>query len=214
MSGPRRAVEQTRRPRSLWRPVLALAAAVVLGVGGASSYAYWQDTAQVTTGQITAGTLDLQLDSGGAVGTGTAYTKTSIAASNLYPGERLAFPLTVRNVGGVPVRYSATVTRAASQPWTYDATAITLQVYAGPTTAAGTSYPRTGSCGGTALHSSAVAVAPSGGPQALFSARGPLGGGAEEPLCLLVAMPSTAANANQGKTGTLQLDLTAEQVVP
>ncbi len=212
MTGPRRAVESAG-PRSLLVPALALLAAVVLGVSGASTYAYWQDSARVTTGAITAGTLDLQVD-GAAVGQGTPYAKTSVTANNLYPGERVAYPLEIRNVGGASVRYSATVTRGESPAWGYDSTAITLQVFVGATTSAGTTYPRNGSCQGTALNTSPLAVAASGAPQQVFTGRGPLGGGATETLCLLVAMPVAAANVNQGKTGALAIDLVAEQVVP
>ncbi len=223
MTAPRRGVEagpagraaaaEGRRPRSFLTPVLALAAAVAVGMGGASSYAYWQDTARVTTGEITAGTLDLQVD-GNAVGQGTGFAKTTVTATGLYPGERLAFPMAVRNVGGASVRYSATVAPAASPTWGYDGTAITVQVVVGSTTPAGTSYPRAGSCTGTTLTAAPVAVAPSGDPRTLFSGRGPLSGDTTETLCLLVAMPGTASNANQGKTGAMVIDLVAEQVVP
>ncbi|WP_157973802.1 SipW-dependent-type signal peptide-containing protein [Desertihabitans aurantiacus] len=206
-TGPRRAVADPQPPR-LWKPVLALALAVLLGLSGYTSWAYWQDTAEVRTGSFTAGQLDLQLDSGQAVGLGTGYTKTSIAADDLLPAETLAYPLTVRNVSGAAATYGATVQRGST--WTYDGSSITFRLFAGSPDTSDTSYPRQQTCSGSPL--GAQTFVPASATSVINVPRA-LAPGGSETLCVLVGLDSASANANQGARGTLTLVLTSTQAV-
>ncbi|RCK68726.1 hypothetical protein DT076_14155 [Desertihabitans brevis] len=203
----RRAVDGPR-PSQLWKPVLALALAVLLGMTGYTSWAYWQDTAEVRTGSFTAGGLDLQLDTGGAVGLGTEYPKTSIAADDLLPGETLAHSLTVHNVSSAAATYGATVQRGST--WGYDGSSITFRLFAGSPDTSDTSYPRQQTCSGSPLGAQtfvpASATSVIGTPRALAP-------GGSEALCVLVGLDAASADVNQGAQGTLTLVLTATQAV-
>lgn len=58
-----------------------LSLGIVLGFGATSTLAYWTDTATVTGGTFTAGTLDLQVND--AQGNPTAYALTSLAMADM-----------------------------------------------------------------------------------------------------------------------------------
>ncbi|MDT9592520.1 SipW-dependent-type signal peptide-containing protein [Nocardioides zeae] len=207
-----------RRAPSGWR-VRALAALVLLlALGSAGTLASWNDTATVQTGAIRSGSMDLQVaavaspngaTTWSAVGTGAGLDATSITASGLAPGETVAFPLSFRNVGDPPLDYAATVRTGAS--WTYVGATISVRVGTGAATnsAAGT-YPRTGTCSGP-LQGTATTVTTT--DTVVLAPRRLAGGGAVETLCVVVGMLGDATNANQGKTGTIRLDVTGTQAV-
>jgi predicted ribosomally synthesized peptide with SipW-like signal peptide len=183
--------------------VLALAALVTLGVTG--TYAYWSDSATVTTGSYTAGTMDLQFDTSGAVGLGTSYNPTT-SWSSFVPGQNVAFALTVKDVGNAAFHYSATIKQGAT--WTYADNALTFQFFTSGTS--GTLGQTGSSCTGTALTS---AVSPTTTAQAFVPSR-PLTAGGSEVLCLKVSLASTASNNDQGKSATVVFDFSAAQDVP
>lgn len=207
-----------RRGRRRWfgrgrtRALLSLGVLACLGVTATS--AYWTDTATLDAGTVSSGTMDLQLQLPRStsvweyVGPGGTLTDTTLAISNLTPGESQAFNLAARNVGNPPLGYTATVAQAGT--WTYVNTPITVRFYAAAAARATniSTYPRTGTCTGTALGTAAVTVAPAAAT--VIPAR-TLASGASEQLCLVVAMVTTAANENQGKTGSLALAFTATQ---
>jgi len=199
--------------RGRTRAVLALGSLLVLGAVGTT--AYWTDTVVVTGPSIASGSMDLQVaaSTGGtwqAVGTGTNWTgATHIAVSNLTPSESYAFPLAVRNVGQANLTFTATLTRGAAPAWGFVDGAITVQVFRGGTPSADTTYPIQQVCsGGTSL---GPAVAPTSGNLNVVTGEA-LAAGTSQGLCLMVTMVSEATNANQGKSGSLRLDLTATQV--
>ncbi len=194
-----------------WR--LVVAGALLVGLAGtAGTWAAWTDSSVVTGAALASGTMDLQFDAGGAGfgdGLGTAYAATAIAATGLAPGESIAFPLVVRNVG-VPT-FAWTATARQQTPWTYVGTPFTVTLGTGTPSNSGSSYPRTGSCTGGSV---GATVALAAGEASLLSVGRSVAGGATDPMCVVVQMSASAANDNQGRTGAVRIDVTATQVLP
>lgn len=209
------------RPRAVVvRVVLSLG--LLVGFGAIGTSAYWTDRAVVDGGQLSSGSMDLQLQTPtnadwrhvglGADGTGTATTDTALAIPNLTPSESVAFGLGARNVGNPRLTYSATV--ATSGTWTFVGSPIRARFYAGTVQSNTTTYPRTGTCNGPALGSADVIV--TGTATTIIPDRSLTGAvmpsaGQSESLCLVVSMISTATNDNQSKTGALRLTFTGTQ---
>lgn len=221
----RRRAEAPRRwfGRGRTRSILALGTVLALAVTGTS--AYWSDSATVSGITITAGSMDLRFsplvgDSGdwsGAAGLGAGYTAGHLTIADLTPGESKAFNLAVRNFGDPDLTYAATVTRGGS--WTYTGDPIQVRFYAGAVNANTVTYPRTGTCNGSALTGGAVTVTAStspviASPRTLTGGLGTPANGQKEQLCVVISMVTGAANANQGASGTMTFDFQAEQVVP
>lgn len=181
-----------------------LSTGLLLGFGSIGTHAYWSDNAAVSGGAITAGQMDLQFDTNGAVGLGTAYTKSTMTWSGLAPNERKAFPLTVKDVGTPPMTYSATVTRGST--WSFTDPAITVQVFAGSPVADNT-YPQQDSCSGSAIGTQQIV----GSDTKVVIPPRSLSPGSPHDLCIVVGVASNATNANQGKSGSVRLDFTANQ---
>lgn len=184
-----------------------LSVGVLLGTGSLGTLATWTDTAELAAGTITSGTMDLQLDAGGAVGTGTGHQRADISWDGLTPGERKAFDLSVHNAGDPPFTYSAAATRGASPAWTYVGTPITVQLFTG-TAEPDSTYPQQDGCSGGPL---GPARNVDGSSQPLLDAAMRLEAGANDQLCLVVGLAEDADNQNQGRTGSLALDFTADQ---
>lgn len=195
--------------RGRTRALLALGTVFALGAVGTS--AYWTDTATITGGTITSGSMDLQLQTPSSaswvhVGSGTSATDATLAIGNLTPNEYHAFDVAARNVGNADFTYTATVAQAGS--WTYVNTPITVQFFTGGRVGAeDTSYPIQETCSGTALATVPVAA----GPTTVIPSR-PLALGASEQLCVRVGMVQDATDTNQNKSGQLRFDFTATQV--
>jgi predicted ribosomally synthesized peptide with SipW-like signal peptide len=208
MAGRRKLRFSTRvlkRLRSvrLWA-VVALAVIVTLGTTG--TFAFWTDSATVTTGSYTAGTMDMQFDASGGVGLDTPYNDSALTWSGFVPGQSAAFALTVKDVGNAAFHYTATIKRGGT--WTYVDSALTFQFFTGGVT--GTPGVTGSSCGGTAITS---ALSPTTTEQPFISSRG-LAAGLSEALCLQVSLSSTAVNGDQGKAGTAVFTFSAAQDVP
>lgn len=211
----------THRARRRWfgrgrtRALLTLGSVTMLGAVGTS--AYWTDTANVDGGAITSGSMDLQLQMPYSatdwyfVGLGSGLRDPNLAITDLTPGESQAFNFAARNVGQPDFTYTATVAHSAD-PWTFVNDPIQVRFYAGATARATntSTYPRTGTCSGTALGSGPVTA--TAAPGATVIPARPLASGASEQLCAVVSMATTATSDNQGKTGDLAIDFTATQV--
>lgn len=200
----------SRRPP--WRTALVILA-VLAGTGVAGTWAYWADTATVLSGTIHAGSMDLQFDAGGpgfADGIGTGYVATEIAtAVALAPGESVAFPLVVRNVGTPAFAWTATVQRHTT--WSFVGSPISVVLGSGTPSNPNETYPRVGSCSGDNIGSTVVV---SGTAETLLGTGRTVTGGGADPICVIVRMLPTASNDNQSKSGVLRIDVTAEQVLP
>lgn len=200
---PRAGRRRAERP-SHWRrltsvPVrLALSAGVLLGGGAIGTFAYWTDSATVTSGSLTAGTMDLQFDTSGAVGLNTGYAKTDLTWSGFIPGDTKAFDLKVSNVGNAKFTYNAQVAQGST--WTFTDNPVVVQLYSGAVSG--------GACTGTAL-GSAQTVSTTG--QAVFTTDQTLLAGTSSSLCLKLTFATGAAVTDQGKSGTLAFAFTANQ---
>ncbi|WP_281291020.1 SipW-dependent-type signal peptide-containing protein [Nocardioides antri] len=196
--------------RGRTRALLCVGVLAALGAVGTS--ASWTDTASLTTGPLTGGAMDLQLQTAtagvGAVGLGTNHTEAEIAAPNLTPSESKAFAFTVRNVGNADFTYGATVTQTGT--WTFTAGAITVQLFSGGAPSTDTTYPVQEACAGGTPITTAVAVTSTN--TVVIPTTRALVKNTNDSLCLVVAMATSADNTNQGKQGTLKLDFTANQV--
>lgn len=195
------------------RMVLAIAAAAVgvVALSTGVTSAFWTDTSAATTGTISSGTMDLQLQTTnptGAVGTGTAYDASDITVTAITPSESRAFPITVKNVGNADFTYSATVTRSTSRAWGFADGSITLQLFSGTPDLSDTTYPVQQSCTGTALTTAQTVGA---GNTTVIPTQTLTAGGSRT-LCAAVTMVTSAPNTDQGKSGALRLDVTATQV--
>lgn len=188
---------------------------IIASLGAVGTGAYWTDTAIVLTGPISSGKMDMQLSKDGSnwdgVGLATAASASHITVSALTPGEAYAFPLYVRNVGDADFTYTATVTEGASPAWTYVDTPITVQLYAGAPNTTDTTYPVQQSCGGTAVTAAAVTVG-TGNSTVITTARRLAKGTVDSQFCVLVTMVTSASNGDQGKTGQVRFDFSANQV--
>ncbi len=183
-----------------------LSLGVVLGLGSVSTMAYWTDTATMSTGSFTSGSLDLRLQ-GNLAGQGGDWTNADLAMSKMIPGESVAVTVPVQRAGGsIGFRYglSATATGALAPYLRWD-------VAAGTAGAAGTSGSglRTQHCSGAAL---STANTLSGDAVELVRDRALTGSAMSETLCLRVELPASAGNAAQAKSATASFVFDATQI--
>lgn len=196
------------------RALLTLGTVFALGATGTA--AYWTDTATVTGGTITSGTMDLQVAASSAgpwqaVGTDTDWTAaTHIAVNDLTPSESYAYNLTVRNVGAADFRLTATVAQGATPAWGFTPGTITVELFRGGTPSAVSTYPIQQQCSGGVPLGSAVPV--TAGNTVVITTPERLDGAASLTLCVKVTMIAGADNTNQDKSGQLRFDFTANQV--
>jgi len=201
----------TFRPRL--RELLALSAGVisVVALSTGVTSAFWTDSSTVTTGTITAGIMDLQLQTSrpvGAQGPGTAYDATDITVTGITPAESRSFPVIVTNVGNADFTFSATVARSATATWGFADGSITVQFFAGTPDTSDVTYPVQQACSGPAF----AAAQPVEGTNTTAIPNVGLAAGGSRTLCALVTMTSTAPNSDQGKSGVLRVDVVATQV--
>ncbi len=178
--------------RKVWLGIAAAGVATALLIGGQGTFAFWTDSATVTSGTITSGTLDLKVD--GDQGK-PAYAKTTLAMSAMLPGESVAVNIAVTNAGEASFTWVPTVSKGGDLGG-----ALQVDFYRGATVD-GTS-PRKQVCkDGTTLTSGQTA---STLPK----------GAAAQNLCVQVTLPTTTGNVFQGKTtGSVTITLAADQVL-
>ena len=191
------------QPRGrLVRAACALLAATVVGVGSLGTYAFWTDEATLASGTITSGTLNLRVD--GNEGNPTPYSWTALSLTDMAPGESVAAQLSVQNTGTTPFTFTATgAFTAGIQPY------FQLRVVRGGTAGnSGSAYPRTGSCtGGTETFATGTLA----NGATVVPTSPVVAAGGSTTLCVIASLPISAANAAQGASGTLTLNLSAVQ---
>jgi predicted ribosomally synthesized peptide with SipW-like signal peptide len=194
-----RATRPARRTslRSKVLGVVALLAALLVGIGGRSTFAYWNDTSTVTSGAFSSGKLDLAVNGDAA----TTTTVGSLALATMVPGESVAATVLVGNVGDVAFTWSV----AAGTSTGPLAGALSVALYPGGTASNSTSANglRSGACSGTAGTT---------GPGVLAAKTGSTTPTAN--LCVLVTFSSNADNTLQSQTtaSTVGFKVTATQV--
>lgn len=187
----------------------------LVGVSGVGTLAFWTDTATVPTGSFAAGTLDVTVN-GLLPGPGGSTTLSGLTMSSMVPGESVAANLTIAPAAGtLALDYSVTAT--ATGALATDATGLKWTVTLGTAgTAQGSQANgnRSNTCSGTSL---ATNVGLTTGATTLVGGttaaqRRDVAAGGSETLCVLVTLPSTAANSLQGANGSATLTVNASQM--
>lgn len=180
------------------RLLLVLGLLGLLGVRG--TYAFWTDTASVDGTSLTAGTIDIQVDSADSI------TSTTLAMASMVPGSTAAQVISVKNSGTVPLTYSVTSGLTGVDAGAYASTSsLRLTVILGGTRSA--SGGNATCSGGTPLVS-AVGLTSTPSTQ-VVPRRGPLAVDASESLCVQVGLDAAAPSSLQGKAASLSLSVVA-----
>lgn len=173
---------------------VALAACSVLGVGAVGTLAAWTDTSTATSGTFSTGTVDLKLGttSANAVDTNPSTFTTGLTLTNMAPGSTKSQTLVVVNSGTLAFGYTIAGTATNNGAGTDQlGSGLSLQVFPGTT------------CTGTALNSTGKFT---------FNATTArtLAAGANESLCFVATLPTTADSAlqNQSTVGTFTFTAT------
>jgi predicted ribosomally synthesized peptide with SipW-like signal peptide len=197
----------------LWA-VLAVAVLVTLGVTG--TYAYWTDSATVSTGPLGSGKLDLKVGASTAdqlTEPGGTWTYDAFAIADLLPGESVAASFVVGNGGSTPLKYTGTVATSNNELYNTTTPGLQVTVTTGGTagnTGSQSTGNRTGSCsGGTAtqvtnanvsttmaqINASAITLMPAG----------------KTTYCVVAKLATTSPTTMQGKSVVLQFVFEATQ---
>lgn len=188
-----------------------LSLGLIFGFGAVGTMAYWSDQGTMTTGAISAGSLDLRLkDASTLIGQGGTWNNDGFAASSLIPGESVAFSFPVRNDGSVGFRFSATATASgAIAPGLRFTT--TTGSSAASNSGSASSGNRVGTCGANTVGTSTVTLSASSA--SVINTPGvTLASGGSTTVCVIVALDSSAGNALQGAAGTATYVFNAVQL--
>ncbi len=195
---PRRAPSH-RGPRSAAGPSVRLRALLALGVLGTAlvggTFAFWTDTATVTGGTFTSGTLDLEVDGADSL------TTTTLPMAAMAPGSTSAEVVDVSNAGNVPLLYSVAGGLSGSDSTLYDSSGALLLTIVKDGTRSGSGDSATCTGGTTLLAATALTTTST----SLITGRGPLAAADSESLCLQVTLASDAPSSLQGKATDLTL---------
>lgn len=209
MTGHHRAAKRPGGPRRVLSALMAVLGAVVLLGSVQGTFAFWSDEASMSTGSLTAGTLDVTLDGNlaGRANDGGTWTQTTFALDAMLPGESRATSFAVRNAGTSGLTYAVAGSATGAL-----APALRFSVYAGGaaantgTAAAGN---RAGSCAGAAVATDVTLAAASA---VLTATRRTLASGASEQVCVIARLTLDAANGMQGATATATFAFNGRQV--
>lgn len=182
--------------------VVALVGALGL-VGGLGTQAYWNDQATVAGTTLTSGSLDLLVD--GQQGNPSTYTWSSLAMSDMAPGESKAATVTLSNAGSVPFTVAATGTASGN----LDPHVTARVVLSGAATTDST-YPRQETCtGGTQTFEDTLGNT----GKTVISSTATMASGATRVVCVSLTLATTAPSSMQGKSYTPVFTFTATQAV-
>ena len=174
--------------------VVASSGVLLAGVWG-GAMALFTDSEAAATGDFTTGTVAI----------GVTPVSTSLAVANMAPGDKVTAPVTVSNDGTLGLRYALSSVAAGDAGL---ASALAVTVKTGVADCSNTGFGASGSsvAGGT-LSGLSVGDATAGaqaGDRTLAPAT-------SEVLCFQVALPTSVANALQGKTAGATFTFSAEQ---
>jgi len=188
-----------------------LSLGLVLGLTSVSTLAYWTDEAQMTTGSIQAGSLDLLILDGKLEGQGGSITHAAMSATAMVPGESFAFTVPVQRKAGT-TGFTLTATGTASGGLSPHVQWSVFEGTAGTQSTNGSGI-RSNTCTGTAL-TSGVTLDGTAKPLITTAAPVNLGGSTfSKNLCFRVTMPSATGNGAQGTTGTATFSFSATQLM-
>jgi hypothetical protein len=208
------APRRERRGRGRRRAALALTgvALVTTGASVEGTFAAFTDSATMSTGTFSTGTLDVTLN-GMLGGPGGTWANNSFTIANLVPGESVAVSFPVGSAGTAPLKYTV---RATGSGGLAVANGLQYAVYFGnasnvaTNTGTAAASNRTGACGGT-TPTDATATNVTSTP-VTFPGERTLAAGASETVCIVARLNSQAGNGLQGQTSTASFVFDARQV--
>lgn len=187
---------------------LGAVAFLALGLGAQGTFAFWTDSATVTTGSFTSGTLDITLDGklSGAANEGGTTTLPDFTLSAMVPGESQAVSFPVANAGSVGLTYLVNGSATGALAPEMQFTVATGTATNGGTAAAGT---RNGTCSGANLATNQVL---NGAASPVVATPRALAPSASESICVIARLNTAAVNSAQGKTMNASLIFSSKQV--
>ncbi|MDI9908676.1 SipW-dependent-type signal peptide-containing protein [Rhodococcus sp. IEGM 1406] len=179
-----------------FRALLALG--MVLGVGGVTTLAAWTSSAIATSGNITTGSINLQLNSIAQPTLTKSLNFSELGKSGMIPGDSNTALIKVNNLGTgatVPLKYTITSTSSGALT-----TSLRMTVSSNGTVA--------NKCtdGANVVSSLALTLTAN---QAIGSPDRPLAVGATENLCVSVQLPTTPTPPTNS-TSNIDLTFTAK----
>lgn len=176
-----------------------LSIGMVFGLGAVGTLAYWTDSATLTGGTFTAGTLDIKLGNPSVDNNPPAFA-TSLALANMQPGNSKAAVVNVQNAGSIDFTYTATgLAGGALAPF------LSFNVRVGGSVS-GTGNSQT-CTGGTSTFTGTLTAA----AQPVIAANQPLNAGANGDVCVSATLPATETGG-QGLSTTSTFSFAAKQV--
>lgn len=179
-----------------------LSLGVVLAASATGTFAYWTDTATVSGTTISSGSIDLMVNNQQS---DSAFT--TMALSNMVPGNSAAGVITVRNNGASPLTYY--VDGAATNADGKGLGAAMVVKVTGDGSRSGSTPNFT--CAGAALANTGTAFSAN-----LVQSANPrqLAAGASETLCVQATLPSGASASLQNATTNVSFTFNASQLIP
>lgn len=181
---------------------------LVVALGAAPAWSYWTAQVKAPAPTLNVGHLDLT-----AAKTGTV----TLDIPSMYPGATAAQVYQVANAGSIPLSFFANA-------WVAGAMSGSLLVTVTDASAAAGAFP-TASCPGTVIGASASALpstspgarlayaSPAASRAALKPSAGPYAGTpSTATICVQAQLATTAPNALQGSTATVNVQFMGEQV--
>ena len=176
--------------------VVASSGMLLAGVWG-GAMALFTDTETVASGDFTTGSVAI----------GVTPVSTALALAGMAPGDEVTAPVTVSNDGTLDLRYAVGSVAAGDADL---ASALAVAVKTGVADCSNAGFGASGSSVASGTLSGLSVGDPTAGAQAGDRTLAP---STSEVLCFQVALPTSAANALQGRTAGATFTFSAEQTV-
>lgn len=174
--------------------VVASSGMLLAGVWG-GAMALFTDAESVASGDFTTGNVAI----------GVTPVSTSLALANMAPGDAVTAPVTVSNDGTLDLRYAVSSVSGGDAGL---AAALAVTVKSGVADCTNGGFAGSGSAVASGTLASLSVGSTTAGAQAGDRTLAP---GGSEVLCFQVSLPTSAANALQGKTAGATFTFSAEQ---
>ncbi|QPZ37671.1 SipW-dependent-type signal peptide-containing protein [Paramicrobacterium chengjingii] len=201
------------RRRGKIRALLSLG--MLLGISQVGTLAAWTDSATVSGGGFSSGTLDVAVGDAAAdqlTGPGGSWTHASLSLDGALPGESVARTVTVGNAGSVPLALDASATIPDGALASTDGSGLLLTVSVGGepvNTGTAATGDRHGVCSGGV---SVLVDAPLSSAETSLGIDGVrLSPEEETSLCVSIGLSPAAPNSMQGASTTVAISVEAKQ---
>lgn len=184
---------------------------LIAGFGAIGTTAAWTDTATVVLPSFSTGTLDLTINGDKETqGQGGTHTMAGFKLNDILPGESVATELIVANEGTVGFSYDISA-RMIDSDVPASGSHLMLELWSGEPTNQRADVPgtRRGTCADGVGHVK-THLSKSGTTIPNFTNK--LAPNDKTRYCMIVRLDEEAPNTYQGKSGTIQLTIDAEQL--